>query len=323
MPHKILKPAAINRKSREKRRASLLRSALGCLSVLAAGAFTLADGLAAVGAPAASVEAEEIYRRAALSFQEADFSKPVERDGEALSFKLAPLLLQEIHPGAGAEAAGAGFGTPLFTNGTLALDTSRPVVYFAPDTIVINGKPHLRFAYVWCYTLKPTQGQGGAPPVQGVRLTLNSAGEPVIWEVLADPSGAEIFFVAHSLEAAAAAQFGKPLPGRRYASEASTNDAPAVVVARVIEDGPVPMGPIVYLRAGTHAVGTLICRCMPAQAKTLRSTVVYDLLPFPTDAAQLNRLREGLRSKDTAAFWRGDQGEGVRLERCLRLPEEF
>ena len=117
--------------------------------------------------------------------------------------------------------------------------------------------------------------------MQGIRITLNSAGQPVIWEVLADSSGAELFFVSQNLEAAAMAEFGKPLPGRRYAIERSVEAAPDVVVARVIDDGPVAMGPIVYLSAGTRAVSTLICRCMPAQARKLLATSTYDLAAIP------------------------------------------
>ena len=78
--------------------------------------------------------------------------------------------------------------------------------------------------------------------MQGIRITLNSAGQPAIWEVLADGSGAELIFVSQSLEAAALAEFGKPLPGRRYAIERSVEEAPSVVVARVIDDGPMAHG---------------------------------------------------------------------------------
>src|SRR5512143_4089936 len=54
---------------------------------------------------------------------------------------------------------------------------------------------------------------------------------------------------------------------------------------RALDDSPVVMGPIVYLSAGSRAVSTLICRCMPAQAKKLVSTSTYDLQPFFSVAA--------------------------------------
>ena len=70
-------------------------------------------------------------------------------------------------------------------------------------------------------------------------------------------------------------------------SNAAWRQAPDVVVARVIDDGPVAAGPIVYLSAGTRAVSTLICRCMPAQARKLLATSTYDLLPFQIAATEL------------------------------------
>ena len=166
----------------------------------------------------------------------------------------------------------------------------------------------------------PSDGSWGAArserapylQVQGVRLTLNSAGQPAIWEVLADSSGARLVFVSQSLEAAAAARFGKALPGRRHAIERSVEEAPEVVVARVIDDGPIAMGPIVYLSAGTRTVSTLICRCMPAQVKTLRTTATYDLLPLPAIPSDLLPLTPG--------FWPGEAATDNRLEKWLRLP---
>jgi hypothetical protein len=140
--------------------------------------------------------------------------------------------------------------------------------------------------------------------------------------VLADSSGAELIYVSRNLEAAAVAEFGRPLPGRRYTIEHSPEEAPNVIVARIIDDGPVVMGPIVYLTAGTRAVATLICRCMPAQAKRLLGTSVYDLLPFQAAAPSLLTQARTLAREQTA-FWPGDPPNGQQLEKCLRLPAEF
>lgn len=287
-------------------------------SRLVPAGYLLSACLAAAAAPALPIDFAEIQRRATVSFQEGNFFKPVERDVEALTFRLAPLLIQEVQGQDGANASAAPFGTLVLTNGTAVLDTSRPAIYFQTDGVLVHGKPHVSFTYIWFYKAQAERRRGGSISAQGVRLTLNSAGEPVVWEILAEPSGAELIFVSHSLEAAALAQFGKPLPGRRYAVERGTNETPGTVVARVIEDGPVPMGPIVYLRARTHMVSTLICRCMPAQAKKLRATGTYGLLPFPEAAPELVRVREDIRG--LASIWRGEKSGEKRLQTCLRLP---
>ena len=163
-----------------------------------------------------------------------------------------------------------------------------------------------------------------APPefgltVQGIRITLNTNGQPVIWEALADSSGAELIFVAQSLEAAALAEHGQPPPGRRHAIERSTQEAPKVIVARVIDDGPIAMGPIVYLSAGTRDISTIICRCMPAQAKKLLDTSTYELLPL--NALTVQSLLT--QAKEPATFWPDVQRGDDRLDRRLRLPSAF
>jgi hypothetical protein len=195
---------------------------------------------------------------------------------------------------------------------------SLPTVYVQTDTVSINGRDHLRLTYLWCYSavLSPP-----AHAMQGVRITLNTAGEPSIWEVLADPSAAALIFVSESVESAAHAQYGVPLPGRRFAVERSWSQAPNVVVARVIDDGPTPMGPLVYLRAGTRSVGTLTCRCMPAQAQRLLQTRVYRLAPVQRFVE--NPAWVKVRSKEHSRFAFQPEGEPDRLERCLRLASGF
>jgi hypothetical protein len=201
-----------------------------------------------------------IYERANVQFANAVLFKPVEvGPTNSLAFKLAPLLLQE------------------------AMNTNQAsgsrIVYFEEGKVQLNGKSHDQVTYVWD-SLSFANSTGAGATVQGIRITLNASGSPVIWEVLADNSGAELIFVSQSVEAAALKTFGQPLPGRRFAIESSLETAPNAMVARVIEDGPVPMGPIVHLNAGSQNVSTLICRCMPTQTKNLLATENYELRPL-------------------------------------------
>ncbi len=299
-----------------------------------------------------------IYQRATNEFAEACFFKPAEPKTNDLPATLAPLILQQIDGRKGPLDRLDRFGVLSLSNGVPALDLSHPAVYWHADTVQLNGKVHLRLAYLWCYALapgtlyrgkylgcagadtsgfarmtstrQPVDALSGRPavlpaglPLQGIRITLNSAGQPAIWEVLADTSGVDLIFVSQNLEAAAVAEFGKPLPGRRYAIERRVDQAPKVIVARVIDDGPVAMGPILYLSAGTRAVSTIICRCMPAQAKRLVGTSTYDLWPFqPTPGRPLLTQVRAL-ARERTAFWPGDAPSENRLEHCLRLPSAF
>ena len=281
-----------------------------------AGALVMAFAFSLRAAqPPATAPHAEVYQRAAVQFLDSDLLKPAEPRNPDLTFKLAPLIVQELSPGNTPTSAPDLFGTADLSNGVPALDLSHPAVWYSVDSVPLGGKLHPRLTYLWCYTVEKPLPNAGILPMQGVRPTLNSAGQPVIWEILADPSGAEILFVSQTLEAAASAQFGPPLPGRRYSIERALDDAPAVVVARVIEDGPLPMGPIIYLRSGSRSVSTLICRCMPSQGRLVRTARNFELRPFPDQTAPIRPA--------TAAFWPGDAATADRLTRCLRLPEDW
>jgi hypothetical protein len=233
-----------------------------------------------------------ISQRTTNEFAKAIFFKPAEPKTNELAFSLAPLILQEVRPGQEPSSQRDRFDALSLSN-----------VFWQIDTVQVHGKPHIRVSYAW---------RCAQASLQGVRLTLNSAGHPVIWEVLADSSGARIIYVSQSVEAAAAAEFGQPLPGRRYAVERSLAAAPKVVVARVIDDGPVAMGPIVYVGADARDVTTVICRCMPAQAKKLLATTTYDLLPV-----------QALPAGVPPAFWPPDPPTIQPSEGLLRLPSAF
>jgi len=59
--------------------------------------------------------------------------------------------------------------------------------------------------------------------------------------------------------------------------------SPDVVAARIIDDGPVPMGPYVYLNAPpSRTVTTVLCRCSPSQVEAFIETRYYDLRPLET-----------------------------------------
>ena len=238
----------------------------------------------------------EVYQRATNEFAEADFFKPAEPKTNDLASSLAPLVLQEVNGGQRPPSRPDRFGTLSLSNGVLVLDRSRPAIYWQADSVQLQRKPHTRFSYLWCYAVAAADQETGRAglPLQGIRVTLNSAGAP-----------------------------GKPLPRRRYTIERSLEEAPNVIVARIIDDGPVAMGPIVYLTAGTRAVSTLICRCMPAQAKRLRDTSVYDLLPFQAAASQPLLTQARTLARGQTAFWPGDLPDGPSLEKRLRLPAGF
>lgn len=258
-----------------------------------------------------------IYERANRTFARAVFYKPAETNIDKLTLRLAPLILQEV---SGTNSSTSLLNEPghlEFDGGSAVVRASGPVLYYLTDTVDVAGKAHARLTFLWFYV---SMGLPGEISVQGVRMTLDSSGRPALWEVLADETGADLILVARSVEDAAAAQFRKPLPGHRYVTERSPAEAPRTVVARIIEDGPVPMGPIVYLDAATRSVSTLICRCMPAQAKSLSGTEVYELRPWPGKQVGSVLRQSKVFASEHFSFWPDDAGGGGSLEKRLRLP---
>lgn len=280
--------------------------------------------------------AAEVYARATNQFAAAIFLKPAGETNADLISELAPLIMEQVteeapspdslgraplNSGLAADipaSAPMGQYSPLLSGHGLRRE--EPAVYYMADSAQLNGHAHMRFAYQWFYPAWNPAGATNRLPAQGVRITFNSRGQPAVWEVLADTSGLRLIFVSQSLERAAAAEFGKPLPGRRYAVERSVEHVGEVVVPRVIADGPVPMGPIVYLSQGTRNVSTLICRCMPAQVKGLVATRMFELRPL--DSAAL--LVSGTAGSNAPpVLWHSGSPAPNGIGQWLRLPSDF
>ena len=148
-------------RKRDSARPNMGRSVLG-LGFALLFLFKAQTGFA--GAAVLRSDLAEIYGRATVSLLEADFFKPIERDSEALTFKLAPLLIQEVGAPVRAKSSAARFGTLRFTNGIVELDDSQSAIYVEPGTVVIRSKPHVSFTYLWFYGQDAASGQGGGLP---------------------------------------------------------------------------------------------------------------------------------------------------------------
>ncbi|HMP81074.1 MAG TPA: hypothetical protein PKA41_00015 [Verrucomicrobiota bacterium] len=232
-------------------------------------------------APSASAPiAQAAYDLADTVFQSALLLKPREEAGSTnLSAVLSPLFLCEM--------------TATETN------SGPRVVLFEPGETTINGRPHPQMTFVWLRTEMQThRSRPDRDQWLGMRATLDSRNRAVIWEVLDGSTHPRVVIVTESAEARARNHFGAPLPGRRFAVEQSTNNAPDTIVARVIEDGPVAMGPIAHL-AADGGLTTLICRCMTPQTVELTGTDYYELLPAPETGKPSVLLRKegGIESR--------------------------
>lgn len=209
-------------------------------------------GCATAAKPPAAQNREAIYRRVETIFDQAMLLKPVDpADSGSPAVKLTPLLICELASTNAADLQRVGL---------------REVMFFEND-VLVSGKAHQQISFVW-------KQRGGRR--QGIRITLNSGGLPAIWEVLDGGAPEAVVFVSQNLEAAAIREFGGALPGRRFAVERGVAETPDVVVARVNDDAPVAMGPIVHLDAQGE-ITSVNCRCMSTQARQLVATANYEL----------------------------------------------
>lgn len=239
----------------------LILLSLGLLLALTSGCHRAASPRALTAA-----QRDEIQSRVTNHFAAAVMFKPTESGFESdLTAQLAPLLLQAV---VASNAASLWMDRP-------APASARPLIYVHTNEVILNSNRYAQFSYTWNYPPPPPATPALA--TQGVRITLDARGAPAIWEVLTESTGADVIYVAQSVEVMARAEFGPPLAGRKFAVERAVAPAHPTVVANIIDDGPVAMGPILYLQAGSRDVSALICRCMPAQFRELSGQQDYQL----------------------------------------------
>ncbi len=275
-----------------------------------------------------------IYALADLHLPDALYYKPAASASDLDSYA-APLILQEVQP------AGRIGRMHVDNNGRPAVEAGTPTVYYGRSPCTLDGREYEQLIFLWFYAQTVGSASSSGVPVQGIRITLDSEGLPLIWETMANDQPTRVIFASRRLETLARQQYGPPLPGRRHsletavaidvvASDGVASDAvarePGAIVARVLEDGPLPMGPIVHLlRDGT--VGTLICRCMPSQADNFVETLPYDLAPIQELADlglhDLDWITDQHSAAVYLAFTLDVAQDDALLSQLLRLPDDF
>jgi hypothetical protein len=257
----------------------------------------------------------ELRSQSKVVFDRARLYKPAESNVDSPAFKLAPLFMQAVHDSAGTNDDTPDGFTRLKLKRTQNPDASTgPTVYYCTNTVSLNGNLHAQVWFFWFYCGETT----GNAPRHWLCVTLDHNGKPAIWQI--PPRARELSrcFVSEGLEAAAGKNSGGPLPGRSLSVETDIHENPHAVVAGVMNDAPVAMGPIIHLREGTHEISAVVCRCAPPQVRKLAGAATYELVPieevaWPSGKAMLNR---------TGALHHRDSADN-RIDRLLRLPRDF
>jgi len=259
----------------------------------------------AVPFPTRVLNANEAYQQSHAVFEQAVFYKPNEAEVEPLA--MAPLLVQEVRnePPAGEPLSGLGlvFRSP---DGALRVDESQPVVYAEMGSSVVGDAVLSQTVLAWCQEVAISDDSFEVV-CRGVRVTHDNQGYPLCWEVLDPKRHGRVIFVSETVESRARECYGKPLAGRRYSVERAMDEAFETVVPRVLADGPVPMGPYVYLDAARGDVTAVLCRCMASQVNRFTETREYRVLPL----AELGEMGRALTNPDRSLSARLRWPDGI------------
>lgn len=196
-------------------------------------------------------------------------------------------------------------------------------VYFNVRVTEIAGQNFDQIEYVWMLNGKAAMAQGPCSSYRGVRITVDHDGFPLIWEALSSERGPRLLFVAESLEQEAKALFGGPRSAEAksgdggtgqekagFALEAESSGKGQVIIVAALEQGPVPMGPYVYLSAEPRwSITSILCRCSPSQVDEFVATHSYTLQPIETLESQCPDVVKKLHSTPP-------------LEKVLRWPRQ-
>jgi len=222
----------------------------------------------------------DIRIRTESVFDRAILVKPRQSADEGIDITQAPLFVVDV-PAVDARFEGSQrpFRHPAFPKPGVYAHLSNSVYVDRAD-IKIAGRSYVQVVYAWkCVAFPDPPLLRAERRLCGVRATLSPDGHPLVWETLIHPWH-DVVYVSRSFEDAARARFGEPLPGYTFAAERSRQEAPATVIARVLDDGPLPLGPYVYLNRGAGGITTLLCRCSPSQMNDVVETADYQLRNF-------------------------------------------
>jgi len=271
-----------------------------------------------------------------VHYARAVMAKPVDVERQRRRFPLAPMLFWRMPTAPAGDPRDTDSVPPAGVPALSAMcdssraaqssddhsDEHRNVVYRAGSTATVSQRDLAQVSYIW-RSADSSSSDAAAVNWTGVRMTLDDAGAPVIWEVLDPREQVAPVFVSKRLEAAARKQFGQPLPGNEHAIEAARSDAAPAVVARILADGPEPMGPMIYADSTSRQIETIICRCMASQVDEIAAVVRFELKELDEACGySIIELIAATDSPDAPPWWHMS-ADANWLERVLRLPDDL
>lgn len=314
---RLIPPCKINPPRGFRRRGAAGTSPAGRLARSAerwSAIVAVAITITAIPTCPAAEDAHPWRDRAEQSIDRAVFYKPDPACASADVIGMSPLIVMaRTSPSDGRSQRPPRLTSVRVANAKLVPGDDPPSVFVVTRDVDIRGVIVRQWTFVW-WTLP---GDGGDPVLTVLRMTLDPRNRPMTWEAV-DPRRATVgVFIARSLEQAAASTSGQGPRTRAPALQRGQPDPP-IELARVLADGPVPMGPMVY-GDDRGAVYSVACRCMPSQVRHITGNVYYHLRQLD-DLGEIDdrlALSGDVSFQHRFAQWR----QPGWLDGALRFPE--
>ena len=270
---------------------------------------------------------EAIRRNAQRRFPRAVLFKPREEPSLGLLSDMAPLIVVEVR-NAQDRGAIAPFGEVYRdATGDFDVDITKHTVYTEALTGGSDDRPFDVVRYAWFQPAISPAATMEELPVTVLEMVLDGDGYPMIWEAVGPMLVAQTalpqprrLYASKDLERQTCQTYRATLPGRRYCAEPALGVEPDVLTVELVEPGPIPMGPYVYLDAASNEATTVLCRCSPSRVDEFVETSDYDLrwmgeLPI---AAPSNRADSSEQTMEFESSLRS-----LESWRLLRIPKSI
>jgi hypothetical protein len=242
--------------------------------------------------------------------------------------RFAPILIQEIpenpaYPGT-VDLIGKLRWIPLEDNKTALLPDWRfPAVYAHYQLRRIGPDPVIQLIYTHWYAIHPSlkfaDAEAGNLEGLTVRITLDMAGHPHVYETIYNCGCYHRMYVSQQLENLARKAYGEPLAGKTYALEKKTRFKIDLIVLDALPEPKVGERPILFCWGSYHLPGkisignpeAILESTLPSGTNLGRKT--YELLPYhDLETLPLRQVPVGIFNHNGLVYGAG-RPEGLLL----------
>jgi len=218
-------------------------------------------------------------------------TNPIETTGreDRLLARYAPLIVQERVENTSYAPEDDEIGTVHLSGRAeqydVAIDTGEPSVYAYWQYTWVSGVKHVQLTYTYWFPehpkLKPIDTEVGKIEGATLRVTLDAADRPAIFETVLACGCYHRCYVSDRVEQAACRHYGVPVPGKSFCVEQDVADKIDWIIPETV---PLPdesfVHPIIFSRAGYHGIAGLTFNREELDTRHIREQREYTLRSY-------------------------------------------